>query len=805
MVDTGNAAPQDVAAHDVSPSRDTAVGFSQATNRQYPQGNIPIGTCISCRQSKVRCSQSSPGLPCIRCQRTDRLCVPAPQAGKNRQKQPGSRVMELESRIDALATSIMQSQSPALSSNTEGGRKGQIKHTPRSDNIGSSNLLASHTIMQQSPDVHDVKARKSLPERDLGGWESASIPHSYIDAKISQNINETTAASIFSRYVTTMAPNLPFVVFPEGTKAATVRKSKPVVFLAILDVGSPGFCEVAVQRKIRRLLVQVYLHYMLRTNEYSLPLLQALIISAAWYRPIEPTQPGEQMDVYQLSHTASNMAIIMGLDKQLGSGWSSQQILPPGERQPPDDLQRSSIQEWNLAARRVWLGCHYICSNTSMALHSPNVMRWTRYMDECLEALETSTFSSPSDRVFCQQVRLQHIIEEFELQQAWESPAPAVNNTRASQAGDAHKIFMHQIEDWNNAVPQDCWNETLKFSKHFANLYIEEAAMSLYSRRSHSSLDEEPSRKITLTKSAFGTCVDSLHQLFCIIQALDMSAIRAMPTAYFIRMIYTAIVLIKLHFAAMEQQQTDDMKQHADSDLQVSERLETLIQIFAGWGELWPAARLTMVFQKLKTWFEKHSSSRMTLHELSWLSPWTLGKEGDETETSSPSACLDNQHQHCVEKTPLESDTQSSPSPSPSSKYSQLHAITPPTPDTSSPNRYPKTVANPVPPVPPDFSSELAISMDLDLDQIFPNAIQGFDLDFYDLGDNAPWSPSESEALAASGLTGNETAKTDMSSAEWSAIFEGVSPPGSNVDVDFNVDDAMRGLEFEDSELQGGG
>ncbi|KLJ11880.1 hypothetical protein EMPG_12973 [Blastomyces silverae] len=796
MAETGNPAPQDVAAHDVSPSRDAAVGLSQTTNRQYPQGNTPIGTCMSCRQSKVRCSQPSPGLPCVRCQRTGRLCIPAAQAAKKRQKQPGSRMMELESRIDALATSIMQSQNPTFSSHTAAGKKEQIKHAPGSDNDGSNDLLASHTPVQQSPDEHDVRTTKSLPGRGLGEWESASIPHSYIDAKISQNINETTAASIFNRYATAMAPNLPFVVFPEGTRAATIRKSKPAVFLAILDVASAGFCEVAAQRKIRRLLVQVYLHYMLRTNEYSLPLLQALIISATWYRPIEPTQPGEQMDVYQLSHTASNMAIIMGLDKQLGSGWSSELILPPGERQSLDDLQRSYIQEWNLAARRVWLGCHYICSNTSMALHSPNVMRWTRYMDECLEVLETSAFSSPSDKLFCQHVKLQHIIEEFELQLAWESPAPAVNSTQESQAGNVHKIFMRQLEDWNNAVPQDCWNEILNFSRHFANLYIKEMAITLTSRRSHSSLDEQPSQKIIISTSAFSTCVDSLHHLFRIIQSLDMSAIRAMPTVYFIRMIYTAIVLIKLHFAAMEQQQTDDTKQHADSDLQVSERLETLIQMFAGWGELWPAARLTMVFKKLKTWFEKHSSSRMTLHELSWLSPWAFGKEGDEA--SSPSASPDNQHQHRVE-TPLESDTLSPPSPLSSLAYSQLRAITPTTPATSSPRPFPATVANAVPPVLPDLSSEPLISMDLDLDQIFPDAMQGFDLDFGDLGNNASWLPPE--GLAIGGSTADEAPKTDMSSAEWSAIFEGVSPPVINVDVEANVDDVMRGLEFDDREL----
>lgn len=58
---------------------------------------------------------------------------------------------------------------------------------------------------------------------------------------------------------------------------------------------------------------------MLRTDLYNLGLLQALIVSATWYRSIEPLQPGEQMDIYQFSHTAANMALIMGLGESLNA------------------------------------------------------------------------------------------------------------------------------------------------------------------------------------------------------------------------------------------------------------------------------------------------------------------------------------------------------------------------------------------------------------------------------------------------------------------------------------------------------
>ncbi|GMF73091.1 unnamed protein product [Aspergillus oryzae] len=152
-----------------------------------------------------------------------------------------------------------------------------------------------------------------------------------------------------------MAPTFPAVVFPPGTTAADVRKDNPILLLAILDVASSGFCELEIQRRLRKLVVQTYVHCMLRSDQYTLGLLQALIVSATWYRSIEPLEPGEQMDIYQIGHTAANMALIMGLGDKLNNKNRESSALP-GEGQT--DRRQAEF----LGARRVWLGCHYICS-----------------------------------------------------------------------------------------------------------------------------------------------------------------------------------------------------------------------------------------------------------------------------------------------------------------------------------------------------------------------------------------------------------------------------------------------------------
>ncbi|KAM5442848.1 hypothetical protein MferCBS31731_002234 [Microsporum ferrugineum] len=791
--------------------KDTGISRQEQASADGLSDSVPTRACQSCRLSKVRCNQPSPGMPCARCQKSGKMCIPAEQSVK-RQKQSNSRMAELESRIDALATSIMQSYSLRERSDSHTNPSPTASSSPQADVTSrtSQKLLPSALSSPSNRDVNQGMRGSPLsmgpladqPSPSFNYFESAgndTIPPSFIDSVISQNLDEITANNIFNRYISGMAPNLPFVMFPADTKASDVRKSTPIVFLSILDIASAGFCEVAVQRNIRKLIVQLYLHYMLRTNEYSLPLLQALIISAAWYQPIEPIQPGEQMDVYQLSHTASNMAIIMGLDKRLGArSWGGPSFVPKQRLKGP----HSAIQEKSLAARRVWLGCHYICSNTSMALHAPNVMRWTRYMDECLETLENSPAAFPSDKLFCQHIRLQHIIEEFELQLDWDNVSVA-GPTREIQAQVTHRAFKRQLLDWANAVPKDCWNETLHFSRLFATLYINDVVLNSTSRQVQNQDLEvqsggEQSHKFVIDEPTFFEFLETVNSIFQIVFSLDMAAIRALPTVYFIRIIYVVIILVKLHFAAM-QLPGDDGKTHT-AELKVGERLDDLIQMFAGWGTLWPANRLTRVLRKLQSWFEKNSSCKMTVHELSWLNSWVF-KRGDDTGPEKggpqPASSIPTPFGDSIPPEAL-SQVTSPPAPSQAPSQSTADWTLPddvmntstlqdlPNPSPFSNNTFDNIPLSGQPNGAFDFSEPLS---SMDLDQIFPGAIGELDMNFN--------VNTYLEALGSEDFTDGKLGfgspqvhlNTDMSGSDWSTLLDG--------DTQFDADGVMKGLEYD--------
>ena len=96
---------------------------------------------------------------------------------------------------------------------------------------------------------------------------------------------------------------------------------------------------------------------------------------------------------------------------------------------------------------------------------------------------------------------------------------------------------------------------------------------------------------------------------------------------HLIRMIYTALILVKLHFAAITS--PNEVAQLQIDRLQVSNRLDCIIQMFAGWGPLWPATKLTTVFRRIRSWFEDDD---MMKRDGSWLNVWRLGPVSQRPE-----------------------------------------------------------------------------------------------------------------------------------------------------------------------------
>jgi hypothetical protein len=169
-------------------------------------------------------------------------------------------------------------------------------------------------VMAGSSDDPETKAPKSIYNQK----GPIVYDHSDIDQRIEQVISRADAERLFNRYVTDFVPHFPAVPFPPGTTAQQVRTEKPILFLAILSGTSyganlPEHTQVALEKEMRDVLATC----IWMNGEKSLQLVQALQVTALWYRP--PAN-FEQHMFYQMVHMSTIMAIDIGIGKRQ-SNW----------------------------------------------------------------------------------------------------------------------------------------------------------------------------------------------------------------------------------------------------------------------------------------------------------------------------------------------------------------------------------------------------------------------------------------------------------------------------------------------------
>jgi hypothetical protein len=475
--------------------------------------------CEACRGLKVRCEPDPNNVdgPCKRCAKAHRNCV-VTMPSRKRQKKTDSRVAELEKKIDALTASLQASKSgpPPMGTGTE-NRMDEKQNRPNPyqqvTNGGYGSPFASRPEPPANnqwagfsrPPEYDMKApaappmvvagqrrkyaesreyptpsdasrspstappnRKSIDSglstaRQPGPnpflapqpWQKSPATHEYADVVDRGLLTADLATVMFNLFVERMSPHMPAIAFTPGTTAADVRKSKPTLFLAILSASS-GMTEPALQRVLTKEVMSIYADRIICNGEKTLELIQALQVSALWYWPPEHF---EELKFYQLIHIAAVMAIDIGMGKKSKSSANK----PSGlwrdhawRRTPYPDPE-------SIEARRAWLSCYFLCCTASMGLRRPNLVRWTNFMTDCVEVLETSPEAAPSDKALCQWVRSQHIAEEIGTQFSMDDPVANVSIADA-KVQHALKGFERDLEKWSSQIPSDVRSSKYKFS-----------------------------------------------------------------------------------------------------------------------------------------------------------------------------------------------------------------------------------------------------------------------------------------------------------------------------------------------------
>ena len=332
--------------------------------------------------------------------------------------------------------------------------------------------LAAHAdTYKTTAGANDVSSLLPTPSSDPVGRESIynqkkpeTFDHADIDQRIDEIIDRHTANRLFTRYVLDVVPRFPAVPFAPGTDPEVIRKEKPVLFLAILSSTSFGTgVSHSAQKKLEAELRDVFAKAMWKHGEKSLELVQALHVATLWYRP--PAN-FEQHMFYQMVHMSAVMAIDIGIGKRM-SPWRRKWF---GGDPPP--TRRPHFYD-SIEAKRAWVVCYFLCISITMILRRPILVRFTDYLKECIEILETSEDALPSDKTLCQHVRIAHICEDISSQFAMDDPA--INYTVSDHnVTFGIKHYEKALAEIRGAGSQDY---AVRLADHVTNLYLHEIAL----------------------------------------------------------------------------------------------------------------------------------------------------------------------------------------------------------------------------------------------------------------------------------------------------------------------------------------
>lgn len=441
--------------------------------------------CEACRQLKVRCEpdDNSPTGSCRRCAKANRQCVVTAPSRK-RQKKTDSRVAELEKKIDALTATLHAQRGPESGAPTidpaiaqaqmaeleqqrgqlynEQSWQDRISDSPvgrdrnsLSSPVGAAGATGLKRNFKTEPGTYDEDRESNEQQTrrtfmpDPPDCTSIFTPNpsakevsnnSYVDVIDRHVIDASTAYRMFERYSTEMQ-NLPIVVFPSGTKAEQIRRSKPILFLAILSAAS-NTIRPDLQPTFVAEIMRVLADRIVCRGEKTLEIVQSLQVVTVFYHPPDKY---EELNFNQLIH----IAVVMGID--IGMGKRSR----TGKVAPWTSMGKTAYPRADAAeTRRTWLGLYFMCANAAMSLRRPLLVRWSAYMEESLEVLARAPDALPSDRWLAHVVRAQHIAEEVGYQFSMDDPPSDVSITQPKVQYQL-KAFEKQLDEWRRSSTKD--------------------------------------------------------------------------------------------------------------------------------------------------------------------------------------------------------------------------------------------------------------------------------------------------------------------------------------------------------------
>lgn len=277
--------------------------------------------CQACRGMKIRCNPVEGQEACLACSKVNRACV-MPGPSRKRQKTV-HKVAELEKKINALQQSLLA--------------KTHADPTPQQSPMvtDGSHSTKEPTINSPVEKVFPLFPRNDVPPAS-SQMKAAETDVEYEDVVARGLVSPALADRLFNKFTKEMNPLTPLVSFPIGTEAETVRRARPMTFLAIIT-SACTYAAPDLYNALSEDLAKQLAHRYFFVFERSIDLVQACLLHTTW---VGKHKTARDVGFNQYIHAAIVMAHDLGLGKRLK--------IP---------LTKDPVEEAEL--RRTWLACYW--------------------------------------------------------------------------------------------------------------------------------------------------------------------------------------------------------------------------------------------------------------------------------------------------------------------------------------------------------------------------------------------------------------------------------------------------------------
>lgn len=333
--------------------------------------------CSSCRALKIRCvrSDSSLNAQCENCYKSDKECIFVPLEKKRRRKRTDARVSELEHKIRDLSSAlnqIGQSSRDVRESSELQGSSGILWETALEASL--TDLSPSRSL---NTDISNPQARLD------SGLVPASTTRASPDVVDRGVLSWQDALHLFQRYRSDVVACYPIVPIDDAVEMDQLRREKPVLFLAIITAAAASAPE-KLRDALHDEVISTYATLVLIDGVKSLDLLQAMLVTVAWYRPCGTYNDTKYL---QYSQAASLMAAELSSESA-------------------DSTTEATEYPRTMLAAHIQSATKALMSNVSVLTHG------LASFETCIRDFEASIGSDARDRDLAAHAKLLFLTEE---------------------------------------------------------------------------------------------------------------------------------------------------------------------------------------------------------------------------------------------------------------------------------------------------------------------------------------------------------------------------------------------------------